>query len=75
MQTKLSENISNILYALVWLMISLWCGVNHEIFADEAQAYLIARDASISEILTTVARTEGTPTLWFLWLKLLIFWA
>ena len=73
MQTKLSENVSNILYALVWLMISLWCGVNHEIFADEAQAYLIARDASISEILTTVARTEGTPTLWFLWLKLLIF--
>lgn len=74
MQTKLSENISNILYALVWLMISLWCGVNHEIYADEAQAYLIARDASISEILTTVARTEGTPALWFLWLKLLIFW-
>ena len=74
MQTKLSENIINIFYALIWLMISLWCGVNHEIFADEAQAYLIARDASISEILTTVARTEGTPALWFLWLKLLIFW-
>ena len=73
MQKETEERIINPLYILIWLGLSLWVGLNHEPFADEAQAYLIARDASVWDIITRVSRTEGTPALWYLWLKFLIF--
>ena len=65
------ERIINPLYILLWLGLALWMGINHEPFADEAQAYLIARDAGVQDILSSVSRTEGTPALWFFWLKFL----
>jgi hypothetical protein len=42
----------------------------HEPWADEAQAWLIARDNSLSNILFTRLHYEGTPGLWhvLLWL-------
>ena len=73
MPKETEERIINPLYILIWLGVSLWVGVNHEPFADEAQAYLIARDATVWDILTTVSRTEGTPALWYLWLKFLMY--
>jgi hypothetical protein len=41
-------------------------GPRHAAWFDEAQAWLIARDASPWTILTTVARHEGSPALWHL---------
>ncbi len=38
----------------------------HEPWYDEAQAWLIARDASLREILFTIPHYEGHPPLWFL---------
>lgn len=73
MQKETEERIINPLYILLWLGLALWIGINHEPFADEAQAYLIARDAGVQDILSSVSRTEGTPALWFFWLKFLIF--
>ena len=73
MQKETEERIINPLYILLWLGLTLWMGINHEPFADEAQAYLIARDAGVQDILSSVSRTEGTPALWFFWLKFLIF--
>lgn len=61
------------LYLLLWLALSLYLGAHHEPFADEAQSYLIARDASLGDLFGRVCRTEGTPPLWFLWLKLWLF--
>lgn len=61
------------LYLLVWLALTVSLGLSHEPFADEAQSFLIARDTGIAELLSTTARTEGTPVLWHLWLKLLLF--
>ena len=60
-------------YLLIWLVLSLYMGYNHEPFSDEAQSFLIAKNASISEIFSVISRTEGTPALWYLWLKLCIF--
>jgi len=41
----------------------------HEAWFDEAQAWLLARDASIFDLLNTFLRYEGHPPLWYLILK------
>lgn len=38
----------------------------HEPWFDEAQAWLIARDATISELFKSITHYEGHPSLWFL---------
>lgn len=58
---------------MAWLALTVSLGLSHEPFADEAQSFLIARDTGIAELLSTTARTEGTPVLWHFWLKLLLF--
>lgn len=58
---------------MAWLALTVSLGLSHEPFADEAQSFLIARDTGIAELLSTTVRTEGTPVLWHLWLKLLLF--
>lgn len=40
--------------------------VAHEPWFDEAQAWLIARDASIPDLLSKYLRYEGHPPLWYL---------
>ena len=47
-----------------------WAVAHHIPWADEAQAWLIARDASLREIFTTDLHYEGSPGLWhfFLWI-------
>jgi hypothetical protein len=44
----------------------------HEPWADEAQSWLIARDASLLEIWTKLVRLEGSPGLWHSLLHLVI---
>jgi hypothetical protein len=61
--------IRNGLPALVFVVFAaglLFVGAHHEAWFDEAQAWLIARDASPWEIITRYARYEGTPPLWHL---------
>ena len=48
-------------------------GYHHEPFSDEAQSYLIAQNVPLFDLIKDVARVEGAPLLWFLWLKVLIF--
>ena len=50
------------LYAIL-LAVVLW---KHEPWADEAQAWLIARDCSGVELLFQRLRYEGHPGLWYL---------
>lgn len=66
------DKILNIIILLTFIMIIIFVGANHEPWADEAQSWLIARDASVTEILCTIERYEGTPPLWHLLLKFLI---
>jgi hypothetical protein len=42
----------------------------HEPWFDEAQAWLLARDASVWDIIWKYARYEGTPSLWHLLLAM-----
>ena len=64
--------ILNIVILAIFIVISLVVGYYHEPWSDEAQSWLIARDASVSEILCTIEKYEGTPPLWHLFLKFLI---
>jgi hypothetical protein len=43
----------------------------HEMFRDEIQAWLIARDLGVGDLLRYL-RYEGHPTLWYLCLKVLV---
>ena len=55
--------------AAAWGLLAvllLFGGARHEPWFDEAQAWLIARDASPWKIVAHVARYEGTPALWHL---------
>lgn len=59
---------------LLFASITFITGVCHEPWADEAQAWLIARDASVFEILSSISRIEGTTPLWYFILKgLMVF--
>jgi hypothetical protein len=46
-----------------WL---LFVGAHHEPWLDESQAWLLARDSSLYELLVERVRYEGTPGLWYL---------
>jgi hypothetical protein len=54
----------------VLLSLLLFVGVRHEPWADEGQAWLLARDNSLATLLTHAVRYEGSPGLWhaLLWL-------
>jgi hypothetical protein len=41
-----------------------WLGVHHEPWRDEADAWLMARDASVGELLRIMG-AAGTPSLWY----------
>jgi hypothetical protein len=50
----------------VYAALSAWIAWNHRPWADEAQAWLIARDSNLSELFFTRLHYEGTPGLWHL---------
>ena len=65
----------NAAYALAFIgfvYLAALTGSHHEPWADEAQAWLIARDSSYWDIIAKYARYEGTPCLWHLILRTLI---
>lgn len=68
----MKNKILNITILIIFIIIALFVGAHHEPWADEAQGWLIARDASVSEILFEIERYEGTPPIWHLLLKFLI---
>jgi hypothetical protein len=57
---------------LVWkpVVLASYCVIlaavsyHHEPWFDEAQAWLLARDASVPDLFLTYLRDEGTPGLW-----------
>ena len=65
------KNIINVIILIVFLFIvgvSLW---THELWRDEAQSYLIARDLSFIGIIKQI-RLDGHPFLWYFLLKVFI---
>lgn len=62
----------NVAIIIIFITISIFIGSHHEPWADEAQSWLIARDANVSDIIWNISRYEGTFPLWFLILKAFI---
>jgi hypothetical protein len=62
--------------AVSWVVLVLYlavvgfAAVVHEPWWDEAQAWLLARDASVSDLLTVYLSYEGHPPLWYLILSI-----
>lgn len=57
--------IKNIVLILLYAILALIVILHHEIWEDEAQAWLVVRDLSLSGIFFHV-RTEGHPLLWYI---------
>ena len=66
LKTKINKSlILNILYIALYCVITLFVVLHHEIWADEAQAWLVVRDLDIFGVIKHV-RTEGHPLLWYM---------
>lgn len=68
---NIKKYIFEIVYIAIFVAISVFVGLHHEHWADEAQSWLIARDNDIIGIFKAI-RYEGTPALWQLLLKFCI---
>ena len=68
----LSVVAAGIILALAYSVIVAVAIRTHEPWADEAQSWLIARDANLLEIWTKLVRLEGSPGLWHSLLHVLI---
>lgn len=57
---------------LTTLLVTIYAFLipQHEPWFDEAQAWLLARDSSLSDLLANRLRYEGHPCLWYLALRL-----
>ena len=67
---------NKIINYFLWVIISLgllvYKLIYHELWKDEWQAWLVARDQSIGEMLSFL-NYEGHPSLWYLYLKIWSF--
>lgn len=55
-----------------YAILMAWVAWHHEPWADEAQAWLIARDSTLSELFLKRLHYEGSPGLWHLLLWFMI---
>jgi len=56
---------------IAYTVLACWQAWLHTIWADEAQAWLIARESGFAELFLTRLHYEGTPGLWHLLLWML----
>ena len=57
---------------IIYTVLVFFVGFHHEPWADEAQAFLYARDFTIKELLFEHLRYEGHPIAWYLIIKLIL---
>ena len=54
----------NLILFVLYFVVALICVCHHEIWRDEAQVWLVARDLNLWGIIDHV-RNEGHPLLWY----------
>ena len=64
----LKKNWLNLIIIIAFVIGAFYMAQFHELWSDEAQSWLIARDLSVPEIIG-YTRYEGTPPLWVLTIK------
>ena len=69
-KNNIKKNWWKYLILLIYIIFIFIIILKHEPWADEAQAWLIARDASYPDILMKYIRIEGSPGLWHLILSI-----
>ena len=62
---KLIDIGFNVFVFLIFCVITFYVAMKHEVWGDEAQAWLIARDLSIPDIISHM-KYEGHSCLWYL---------
>ena len=67
------EKIVYSILLVSFILLSLLIGMNHEQWADEAHAWMIARDTSFYSLFFQYLHTDGHPALWHLILKFFQF--
>ena len=67
-----AERAAALAILIVYAAATLYVGLHHEPWRDEADSWLVVRDASIPTILEWT-RDAGTPALWYLLLKPLVW--
>ena len=70
---KYKEKIILIAVFVLYCLIVITVGIHHEPWADEAQAFLYARDCSIKDLLFERLKYEGHPIVWYAILKFYIY--
>lgn len=74
MELRINKHtILNIVVFVIFGFLTFLVGLHHEPWADEAQAWLIARDCTIPDMILHVLKYEGHPILWFAILRILHF--
>src|SRR5450755_3413611 len=58
---------------LIFVAGTLYTGLHHEPWRDEADAWLAARDLPLSQMVPDWTAHAGTPVLWYLILKTIIY--
>lgn len=66
------KNIYLYFIYICFIVLTLLICFHHEPWADEAQAWLIARDNTLSNIFFNICKSEGHPIGWFFILKMFI---
>ncbi len=63
-KTERFNKIFNIFLLVIFIAITVLTMINHELWRDEAQAWLVVRDMGMFGIINHV-KTEGHPLLWY----------
>ena len=53
---------------VIWVCLTLWLTAHHELWRDEADSWLLARDASWQKMFS-ILPDKGQPPLWYILLK------
>lgn len=72
-ENKKSSMIAGAVMTSFMTLLALWGLSNHEPWFDEAQAWMIAKSSSWSEILFSIPHYEAHPPLWHILLKLVSY--
>lgn len=65
MKKSVKNNLINLIIIILYALITFFIMLHHEPWRDEAQAWLLAKDLSFTNILE-FSRYEGHPMLWHL---------
>src|SRR5512142_932572 len=66
------QRTAAVILLIAYAAATLYVGLHHEPWRDEADSWLVARDASLPTILNWT-RDAGTPALWYVALKPLVW--